>query len=190
MSPFQVRRRLAFAAGSGLLLALLIGGPAVADSELGHTGTTGVHSLRDASSTPGATCKYRFATDSYVLKRITVAPPRVRAISGSQQVGWKFTVQRRFAFEGTTTSWYETYSSTVQTATTDSAHDATFTSKTVSVLGAGATDGMFSYRVLIRMLWYRAGGGTQGTAVHKVDWYRLVDNPFEDLHKFICYGHY
>ena len=182
-----LHRRLAIAAVGAFSLAMLAGGPAMAS----HTGTVGSHSLRDSTTAPGDTCKYREITDPpyesvYVLKRITVAPPRVRAISGTQKVGWKFTVQRKESFEGASTGWLETYSSPIQTAMTNSAHDAAFTSKTVSVIGAH-TDTLLRYRVLVTMLWYRANGSIQGTAIQQVHWYKLV-GPAAARNKDYCYG--
>ena len=54
-------------------IALLgIAQPVFADTELGHTGTVGVHSLSDTSGNPGTTAKYKYnSSDGFGwLKRL------------------------------------------------------------------------------------------------------------------------
>lgn len=180
----RIGRQLSPALLIGMLIAAMAVQPVLANHELGHRGTVGFHALVDTQASPGATCTYRELEpiggywEGY-LRRISVAPPRMRAIAAPQKVGWQFTVQRKESFEGASTAWYETYTSPWQNATTNSTSDASFTSMSVRVFGANSTDGSYSYRVLVKMRWYRANGTTQGTAIHKVDNYRLVEGTYE-----------
>src|SRR5688572_7664830 len=84
------------------VLAFAIGAqPAAAYRELGTSGSVGAHSLDDTKASPGADCRYRFSDigTAWVLRRIMVHPPNVRAVpsQGSQKVGWRFTIDRRAA---------------------------------------------------------------------------------------------
>ncbi len=177
------RGRLATAGLSALLLTALAVGPVLADKELGDRGQVGQHSLRDTHSKPGAECRYKGnlaspgGSYSYVgkLKYIDVRPPKVRAISGTQQVGWRFIVQRAKGF-GT---WRTTYTSPIQKKSATAGRNALFTHMGIKVRvpprssspDAGPS---FNYRVLVKMYWYRPNGTTQGTAKHEVEFYYIV----------------
>jgi hypothetical protein len=103
VGKLNVRRTRFLVSITGVLLTLVIGAtPVAAYNHLGTTGTTGTHSLTDTRSTPGADCLYRFkdSGSAWELRRITVDPPNVQANAfqdGDQEVGWRFTVDRRYS---------------------------------------------------------------------------------------------
>lgn len=193
-TPFRFRlpmtvaqRRVASAVVSAALLTFVAVGPALADGELGHTGRVGQHSLRDSPLKSGATCAYKRVVPSpggyhYEgrLKELTVRPPRVRAIAGTQTVGWRFIVQlAAIQSNHSAGPWQSTYDSSIQTAVTDSTHNARLTAKSiggVKVPTSSVDDGppWYVYRVLVKMFWYWPDGRVQGTATHEVQYYRWV----------------
>lgn len=161
------------------ILAAGVGQPVLADTELGHTGIVGVHSLRDSSLEYGAGCKYKYLAgyDFGKLKHIEVWAPRVRAVAGktAQLVGWRFTVQRQTSGLMGSGPWHDRYTSPEMTATTSDAAYASFSgsmSVRVSVpYGPDAEDVGVVYRVYVTMLWHRPNGSIQGTARHRVNFY-------------------
>jgi hypothetical protein len=183
-SNVATTRRPVLVAISAMLLVLVAAGPVLADHEQGHTGIVGFHELRDGK-TGGAVCRYKQLVPSpsgYTyeakLKRIDVRAPRVRASSGSQEVGWRFIVERR-GYSGTWSPWVVTYRSPVQRDTTNTTTDASFTSMGVAVAvpTTSADDSpAYVYRVLVRMFWYGADGRTRGSALHLTERYRTVLN--------------
>jgi len=167
-----------------MLLVLVAAGPVLGDQERGHTGVVGFHELRDGK-TGGAVCRYKEIAPSPTgydyeakLKRIDVRPPRVRASSGSQEVGWRFIVERR-GYSDTWSPWVVTYRSPVQRDATNTTTDAPFTGMGVAVAvpttGADSSTA-YVYRVLVKMFWYSADGSTRGTALHLTERYRTVLN--------------
>src|SRR5688572_18608774 len=115
------RKSLAAALMLGVVLATAAPAPALAGTELGHTGQVGQHSLRDADIYhPGANCRYKnlaYGPRGYenLLKRIDVRPPRMRSVGAQQRVGWRFIVQRSPVFGEPL--WTTTYKSPIQKAT-------------------------------------------------------------------------
>jgi hypothetical protein len=160
---------------------LVIAQPVLADTELGHTGTVGVHSLSDTSGNPGTTAKYKYnSSDGFGwLKRLFVKPPNMRAVAGknAQKVGWLFTVERKICGIGGCDIWRLRYTSPEMTAVTDDTHNAAFSEATVGVTvpcGHNCADAGATYRVTVKMIWHRANDSVQGTARHRVYWYRAV----------------
>ena len=172
---------------STLLLAFTAAMPVQADTPVDETGTTGFHALRDSPDKPGYTCHYKgmyppSGGDRYdgKLNRIGVRPPKVRAISGQQEVGWRFMVERMNVSE-LNTNWVVTYKSSIERDTTSSSRNALFSMRDVDVrLPADGFNGdtQYDYRVKVKMFWYTANGGVQGTSTHLADWYKEV------LHNF------
>jgi hypothetical protein len=155
--------------------------PTLADTPLGHSGTVGAHSLHDTASSPGVTCNYGYkvAQDAGKLVKLVVAPPRVHAAAGNsaQEVGWRFTVQRRVQGIGGATPWVHRYTSPEMTAVTDDAHNAAFTSASVPVIpGAFLAGGVYQYRVLVSTTWHGSKGGIMGKATNREDFYVGVLN--------------
>lgn len=174
------------------LVATTAAGSVSADTELGHTGQVGAHSLRDGDIYhPGATCRYKtLAGGRYAwqgkLTRLDVRPPRMRSIGSSQRVGWRFIVQRAKG-DG---PWAVTYRSPVQKSRAYSTTNASFDPMTTAVaVPSDYADETYVYRVLVRMLWYRADGSVQGTARHAVNHYAtLTDGQSDGGERDICYG--
>ena len=170
-----------------LLLALAAAVPVQADTELGDTGTTGFHALRDSESKPGATCRYKGIYPSPggysyegKLKWIDVRPPKMKAISGQQEVGWRFMVER---LDISTTDWMVTYKSPIQRGTTTTNTNASFSKMGINVrvpTSGNDEDPTYEYRVTVKMFWYTANGRVQGTSTHLVDWYERVYNSWPE----------
>jgi len=166
-----------------LLLALGAAVPVQADTSLGETGTTGFHALRDSESRPSYSCHYKGMyppsdQDHYEgkLNRIDVRPPKMKAISGQQEVGWRFSVERR---GGSDSNWRVTYRSSIQRDTTSPSRNASFSIRDVKVglpADGAFEDTVYEYRVKVRMFWYRENGGVQGTSMHVADWYSMVNH--------------
>jgi hypothetical protein len=171
-----------------LLLALTAAAPVQADTELGETGTTGFHALRDSPDGPGYSCHYKGMYPPQggldyegKLNRIDVRPPKMKAISGQQEVGWRFMVERKNGSDGPPYNWVVTYKSSIQHATTSSGRNASFSMRSINVrlpADGAHEDTIYDYRVKVKMIWYTATGGIQGTSTHLVDWYK------ELLHNF------
>lgn len=174
---------------SALLLAFTAAVPVQADTELGETGTTGFHALRDSDPSGGAICRYKGIYPSPggysyegKLKWIDVRPPKMKAISGQQEVGWRFIVERR-SLAAEISSWMVRYRSPIQHDTTSSSRNASFSMMGINVrvpTGGKDEDPTYQYRVKVKMFWYAANGGVQGTSTHRVDWYKEVYNDWPE----------
>lgn len=183
MSTVSLLRRTLISMISAFTLAALAVSPALADQELGHTGTVGYHALRDGADKGGAICRYKGIYPSPggysyegKLKWIDVRPPKVRSIAGVQKVGWRFMVERQTDFSG---PWILRYTSPIQTDMTNASTNAGFAMMgiNVTVPTSGADDSpYYSYRVKVKMFWYTGGGAVQGTATHLVEVYKQVYN--------------
>lgn len=143
--------------------------PVAAYKDLKHTGTVGYHSLLDTAAQPAADCRYEYVGDqTYELDQIIVWPPNVRAVPGQgvQQVGFNFTVQRQtFYFPDQLGPWQNRYTSRVFKANTNSSNLANLPSGSVDVVVPDRPGESYTYRVLIKVFWYRANGSVMGTAL-------------------------
>ncbi len=183
----RIRRLRGFFALATVGIAVLaVAPPVFADTELGHSGTVGVHSLTDTAASPGAIAKYRYrSADGFGwLKRLFVQPPNVRAVAGrnAQKVGWLFTVERKICGLKGCDRWRLRYTSPEMTAITDDASNAAFSQASVSVTvpcGPNCADAGAIYRVVVKMIWHRPNGNVQGTARHRVYYYRAQMNTGE-----------
>ncbi len=107
--PTTVRRSgtLPVALIISAIFAALAASPAAALSPGETSGVVGWYKHVDTSDRPGAVCRYEtiHASDmGYEIKldRIGVRPPKMRAVNGSQNVGWRIVVWRlRSGFEPT-----------------------------------------------------------------------------------------
>lgn len=185
----RVRRRSLFSSVAlGLAAMILAVAPVTADTERGHTGTVGKHSLRDSSSNGGVSCVYaephQASPDTWLagLKRLEVRPPRVRSSSGSQRVGWRFIVQRTHQVSP---EWLVTYKSPVQKATATLTGNAPFSLMKIKV---NVPSYPVYYRVDVVMFWYNSAGVVVGKARHRVDYYNrdVAIRPSVDRNK--CTG--
>ncbi|HYI22747.1 MAG TPA: hypothetical protein VEX62_08950 [Candidatus Limnocylindrales bacterium] len=185
----DLRRRFWFVTISALLLAFTAAVPVQADTELGQTGTTGFHALRDSPSRPGYTCHYKgiyppSGGDRYEgkLNQIDVRPPRMKAIAGHQEVGWRFMIERLNQSVNPPIVMV-TYKSSIQRDTTSSSRNASFSMRSVSVrlpADGAYEDTIYEYRVKVKMFWYTANGGVQGTSTHRADWFEEVLHNFPE----------
>jgi hypothetical protein len=176
-----LRRRPIGAFSIGLLVALavlaLAAGPAMADTELGHTGKVGWHYLNDSSGYPGVTCAYDM--NSGWIMSFDVGEPNVwaRDITSSrdhQQVGWRFIIKHK-AVGGS--SWKSFYKSSIMKVTAYDNQSAYFPHGTASPYLA---QDYSTYQVRIKMFWYR-NGSVEGTALHRVDFYEMDDSAIQKL---------
>jgi hypothetical protein len=162
-------------------------------------GTVGAWSLTDTPSSPGANVKYRWvdatgdygSEDHWRIRRIVVQPPNVKAVAGKSQqtVGWQFTIQRVQCFEPPC-YWEHRYTSPVHKATTSDAANAAFTAQSVSVrIPPEAEAGLFHYRAIVKMFWFKGDGSVQGTAKSRVRYYRPVTpGATYDVQESACNG--
>lgn len=191
------RYLVAFAA---TMLALVIGAsPVAAYKHLGTTGNTGTHSLTDTRSSPGADCVYRFSDvgTAWELRRIWVDPPNVQASAfheGNQQVGWRFTVERRYsdAFHPQPGPWEHRYTSPIQKRMTDADHDASFSARDVRVHvpDDASSDVWHHYRVIVKVFWYRDNGSVSGTATMRVEWFKSFFGNDTAKQRWSCRSHF
>ena len=183
MTHTRTRRALALIAA--LLSLQALAGPALADTELGHTGPVGPHRLRMdtladfQAGRGGATCYYYSTTDSEPpMSQLTVRFPRVLArntTSGtdSRVVGWRPKLQRQ-QLDGT---WALVLALPVQRKIATDASAAPFTALSFSASQIPDTGRL---RVVVDMLWYKpgatvsAGGTIEGVARHRVDYYHWL----------------
>jgi hypothetical protein len=180
-STLRARARFGFGLAALITVSALSVGPVAAQTEVGHTGVVGFHALKDSENRPGATCTYTERNGSYYwqgdLTRISVRPPRMRAATGNQLVGWRFVIQRR-SWDGDFGAWKNKYFSPLQWDTTDTTHDASFTWMGTDIdVPTSNPDASpeYLYRVRVKMFWKNSAGDVTGKAVHEVDWYRLVE---------------
>ena len=152
-------------------LALSVGGIAVADAPIAHSGKIGPHSLTDSAEYAGATCRYSGEKGEANVSSVRVLPPTVFARNRSshhdrQWVGWK--VELRYRAPGG--SWRTIQMTSAVTARAWDDTPATFHTRTVPVthpVGSG------EYRVYVRMVWYEPGTSDvwEGGARHAVEHY-------------------
>lgn len=165
--------RAAVAATALLMIALLASGPVLADTDIGTSGVVGKHSLVDTRTKAGVTCSY----GPTLLKHLDVRPPRMRAVSGTQAVAWRFAVLRtRYPDTGDATT-KTTYTSRWQTASTTTRRNARFSTMgiKVTVPRDGRTWGVYyEYAVRVEMAWLQPNGAITGRSIHRVDNYRWV----------------
>ena len=165
--------RAAMAATGLLMITLLAAGPVLADTDIGTSGVVGTHSLVDTGSKAGVTCNYKVS----LLKHLDVRPPRMRAASGTQAVGWRFSVLRtRYPESGIPTT-KKTYTSPWQTAWATMTKNARFSTMGVKVIvprDGRSFDTYYEYAVNVEMVWMQSSGTITGTSTHRVDNYRWV----------------
>jgi hypothetical protein len=153
--------------------AALAVSPAAATSPGEVTGTVGEYQVVDTSDTPGAVCRYQTISQSdqgyqIKLQRIGVRPPRMRAVEGSQRVGWRVVVWRmRRGHDAVVVA-----RSPIQKATATKTRDAAFERIRVAIDAPERSD--VEYRAVVRMFWYHSDGTKQGTARAYVWSYRQV----------------
>ncbi len=151
------------------VLTLVLPSVASAGVPVSHRGSVGAHSLTDDQEYPGVTCRYDRDMN---VTRVTVRPPTVFARDRTsardrQSVGWVVELQYQGPTGG---SWSTVQKSSVATATAFDDTAAPFRTRNVAI---AHPKGSGSWRVVVRMLWYRPGTSSvwQGTARHRVTVY-------------------
>jgi hypothetical protein len=174
-------RALALPALVAISLVLAVG-PVTAGSA-DHRGTWGVHFLADSREFPGVRCRY---DSDQNLSAVRVRAPFVFAVDRAsgvdrQRVGWQFVVQSLRDDPGST--WQTVERSSIQRA---AASDATPADLSPMGFHLDTSPGN-TYRVRVRMLWYRTSRPAEvaGVAVHTVRWYRY---PLADANDGFCPG--
>jgi hypothetical protein len=179
---FKNARRLVLSIG--LLATLAFAQPAQAYVETGTTGTVGVHSLTDTSSSPGARCDYDYSpSNGWMLQHISVRPPRMKAVAGqgNERVAWHFTIQRR-VFDPDAHPWKTQYTSPNYFTHTNSSTYASFSREGVDISPPFLPGGQSSavYRVIVKLIWYRSNGDVLGTATERVEHYDDWTDPYHN----------
>ena len=174
--------------------ALLMAPVTSAAVKLHQTGTVGVYSLTDTSSSPGVTGLYKElrSGDAVKLYRIKVRPPKVKAAAGhgSEMVGWQFVIQRRRCdLEEPCTPWSKDYASPVFAVVTDSTHDAPFSWESVGVklpcsYVSGLGGGCALYRANVELFWFD-NGRVIGSVTYRISWYAGIEGS-----KIVYLNHY
>lgn len=165
--------RAAVAATALLMIALLAAGPVLADTDLGTSGVVGAHSLVDTGTKAGVTCRY----GAILLKYLDVRPPRMRAVSGTQAVAWRFAVVRTRNPNTGDATVKKTYTSPWQTAWATTTKNARFSTMSIYVIipRDGRTgDVYYEYVVNVEMAWLQPNSSITGRSIHRVDYYRWV----------------
>jgi hypothetical protein len=148
----------------------------------------GWHRLVDSERKPGAICTYKQTDGSYWegrLKHINVRPPKMRAIAGWQEVGWRFVIERQGYGP-----WKTIYRSPIQRASTNSTTNARYSWLGVNVRVPTASSDQepwYVYRVAVVMFWFGPSGSTEGKVRDRVAWYRWIDL-FEESSTGVCEG--
>ncbi len=177
----SVLRALGLTATALLLAAS--GGVVRADTQLGSSGRTGPHALRDREALTGATCHYALPAGN--LTTITVRPPRIRARDVTawrdhQQVSWSIRVD----YWDVNDFWARASVSPAWSGTAWDDRTAAFAARTIDApTGLGGT-----YRVVVVMRWLRAGH-VEGRSAHRVDWVTqaIGTDRFLDGPQGVCY---
>jgi hypothetical protein len=157
--------RLAIGIASGFVALALAAGPVLADTELGHHGKVGAHSLNEAQDQ--VTCDYDSSTAN--LESIKVAAPTIYARNRTagedlQMVGWRILVRRKVE---PATSYTTVLKSAIFKTEASDITPAAFKEQTVSM----AVPDNSSFRIFVKMFWYRPDNSIAGTARHRVDKY-------------------
>ena len=142
-------------------------------------------------------CNYKYLGDDSeyvdgILKRIDVNPPRLYALnSRTATVGWRFIVERLRQDQGWPAPWKQTYKSPLQTARASLTTAAAFTTMGVKVKLPVLSDPedynwqSVTYRVTLKLFWYRANGTTQQAVTHQMKHYEYwLDGVFDGTPNF------
>ncbi len=174
--------KLRVAVALALAMTLLLPGLALADTKIRDQGLFGEHRLRDRWSNPGAICTYDNSWGQ--LQSIEVRAPRVlaRDVSSSedsQNVGWQFSIKRRFEDGRQVT----VYASSTQIATATDTAAAPFARMSTAFV----PDYPGPFKVVVRMFWYETGGAIEGMAKHRIDHYtRITAEDSNAPHERVC----
>jgi hypothetical protein len=173
-------KRVAGAVALALWAVMSFGQVALADSVHGQTGN---YLWTDDSTHRGANCKYSEASSgAYWLAKFVVMPPSAwwpdqdsNKNKEHGTVGWRVTVQNDASGSYKTvkqTSYQKKTAYEDSQAPYGSSTKAPFTKITVKVNGKNYTPDT-TWRLNVRVNWYRANGSVLGFANHTVIWYGM-----------------
>ena len=187
------RRVLTRGMGVALICAATVAvgaaGPAAAASSAGST--------PPADYGSSVKCKYHTNENtqwSFTAKfrKIVVAPPQMFATSGTQTVGWRFSVQRGISkYADPPTSWTVTYTSPTQKRSATKTRAAAFDSMTVGVVVPTGdwNPAEVQYMVTLQMFRYAANGSVKSKTTYLMPTYNeYVNGEFFDNYDSNCPG--
>lgn len=114
---------------------------------------------------------------NFKLKSFTVTAPKVYAKSGTQKVGWRFSVTRTMNWGGGPSK--VTYTSPVSKASATSSKAAAFDSKSVDVQLPNIGDTPYqsvSYTVTLKLFWYAPNGSVQSKTTYLMPYMKSINN--------------
>ena len=168
----------AIVAVTPVALALLMTAQPVAAGVAFTSGSPGNYTVTDTTANPGARCFYPSASHSNNdLSKIKIPAPLMYAKSGTQWVGWQYSVQHGKT-AGSDAAWITYYKSPVMKKTATTGQAAAFTTQTWI---AGNHINRF-WRIKLLMFWYKPGSKTQisGQVNWLVTWYTVTYPPTPD----------
>jgi hypothetical protein len=173
-------KRFAGAAALAFAAAMSFGQTALADSEHGQTGN---HLFTDDSSHPGVMCKYvntQAHPDVFWLAQFVAQPPSAwwpdqdsNKNNEHGTVGWRMTIQNDATGSYKTvkqTSYQKKTAYEDSQAQYDPSTKAPFSKIAVNINGHNYTADT-TWRINVRINWYRSNGSVLGFANHTVIWY-------------------
>ena len=160
------------------LLAAMFAAQPVAAHVVHTSGSPGNYTVTDTSTNPGAQCYYPSASHSNNdLSKIKIRAPLMYAKSGTQWVGWQYSVQHG-TMAGSDAAWTTYYKSPVMKDQATVSQAASFTTQTWI---AGNHINRF-WRIKLLMFWYTSSSKTNitGQVNWLVDWYTVTYPPNPD----------
>lgn len=187
-STFASRARQVLLVATASVLALaLSSGPVLAETDLGHTGRVGSHSINDIVSNP-VICHHQ--ADYGRLAYIEVHTPTLYARDTGagrqkQKVGWQMILLRR---RPSHTAWKTFYKSEIVKARAWDDQSAFFPTRFIS--GLMFPDDSSQYALRAKMYWYK-NGAVAGTALSQYDYYHEQDDVNTgEADTNYCYGQF
>jgi hypothetical protein len=142
-----------------------------------------------------AECRYRAPGNgpayNWRLSRLVVKPPVLYAKKRSQQVGWRFAVNRSIWADGQPGPLKVTYRSPIQKRTATPTNAANFTTQDVDVaLPNGVSERDVEYTVTLKLFWYRSDGSIGSRDTYLMPWMKLVHNGtyYDGDYSHSCWG--
>jgi hypothetical protein len=114
---------------------------------------------------------------NFLLKKFVVTAPKLYAESGTQKVGWRYSVTRTMGWGSGPTK--VTYTSPIQKANATTTHAASFTAQSVDVQLPNIGDTPYqsvSYTVTLKLFWYSSNGSVQSKTTYQMPYMKWVLN--------------
>jgi hypothetical protein len=159
------------------ILVMLSAQPAAASVTF-TSGSPGNYTVTDTDANPAARCIYPKTTAANQdLAKVKIHPPTMYAKSGTQWVGWQYSIQHGKT-AGSDAAWVTYYKSSVMKGQATTGHAAPFSTQTWT---AGNHLNRF-WRVKLLMFWYTPSSKTHITGqINWLDtWYTVTYPPNPD----------